>query len=80
MTGRPNRSPNWVPYAGLLLAVAGIVYQGGQLTGDVRSNTDRITKLEASLQSTTDATNSINERTARIEAKLDFLIPKDGKR
>lgn len=74
MTNRPSPN-NWIPYAGFLLAVAGIVYQSGQLTGDVQSNTERIAKLEAAVMSNSTDVNAINVRTARIEAKLDLLVP-----
>lgn len=67
------RQPNWLPYAGFMLAVGGIIYQSGQLTGDVRRNTERITKLEAVQGAAGTDINAINVRTARIEAKLDAM-------
>lgn len=70
-----SRQPTWIPYAGLMLAVAGIIYQSGQLTGDVRRNTERITKIEATLSSNAQDINSMNLRTVRIEAKLDLALP-----
>lgn len=74
MNNRPTPQ-SWIPYAGLLLAVAGIVYQSGQLTGDVRRNTERIGALEAALSARAVDINTINVRTARIEAKVDLLVP-----
>lgn len=74
MNQRPQPQ-SWIPYAGFMLAVAGIVYQSGQLTGDVRSNTERIAKLEASLANNSTDINAINVRSARIEAKLDLIVP-----
>ncbi|MFS0736920.1 hypothetical protein ABC347_07710 [Sphingomonas sp. 1P06PA] len=71
---RVEQKKEWVPWAGLFLAVAGIVYQGGQITGEVNRSTERISKLEASEEARTDAISAMNVRTARIEAKLDFLM------
>lgn len=76
----PRRAESWIPYAGFLLAVAGIVYQGGQLSGSVQRNTERISQLEATDAARTDRIQSIDVRTARIEAKLDLMSPKASQR
>lgn len=75
-TGRPH---NWVPYAGLMLAVAGIIYQGGVLSNSVQRNTERIVVLESNDASRDAAVGTIDRRTAAIEAKLDLLL-EDRKR
>lgn len=73
MAERPKPA-TWVPYAGLFLAVAGIIYQGGQLTSQVQQQDQRITKLEAADIARTAALNEMNIRGARNETKLDFLV------
>ena len=70
-----SKTPNWLPYLGLIVAVASIVYQSGQITSEIDQNTARIAKLEASDQVRLDAVNSTNVRLARIEAKLDYIKP-----
>lgn len=69
-----------LPIAGFMLAVAGIVYQSGQLAGKVDQNASRITKIEAAEDARTDRIQAIDVRTARIEAKLDLLKPEGGVR
>lgn len=67
----PLRNNQWAVYIALALTIAGIVYQGGILSGHVDNNDRRITRLEAIDQSRTDQIGAINVRTARIETKLD---------
>lgn len=74
MATQQARNQNWLPYAGLIVTIGGIVYTSGQLTNKVQSNTDRITRLEASDTVRSDAVNSTNVRLARIEAKLEILL------
>lgn len=69
-----TKPATWVPYAGLFLAVAGIIYQGGQLTSRVEQQQDRITRIEAVQASQAAAFNEMNLRGARNEQKLDFLV------
>ena len=71
----PN--PNWIPWVGLFTVIAGVIYQAGSITGQVERLNDRTGQLEAVGESRSDAINAINVRTARIEAKLDYLVPKD---
>lgn len=76
MTTRPSRSnPNWLPYAGLMLSAAGIIYQSGVVTNKVEALTDRVVKLEASDKARTETLDIIKDRGARIEAKLDYALP-----
>lgn len=65
---------SWVPYAGLFLAVSGIIYQGGQFASQLQQQDQRITKLEAADVARTAAFNELNVRGARNETKLDFLV------
>lgn len=80
MTTRSTRDGKWLPYAGFIVAVAGIVWQGGTLAGNVQRNTERITAIEAAEAARTDRIQAIDVRTARIEAKLDLLNPKERER
>lgn len=73
MAERP-KSTTWVPYAGLFLAIAGVIYQGGQLTSRVEQQQDRIARIEAVQASQATAFNEMNLRGARNEQKLDFLV------
>lgn len=76
----PSRSPNsLLPWAGLLIAGVGVIYQSGVISGDLAHDTDRITKLEAIDQSRTDRINVIDVRTARIETKMDMMLDQQGK-
>ena len=80
-TPRPAARPqSWVAYAGLVITVAGIVYQGGQLTSRVDQNAKDIARLQASDAARSEALEAINLRGARIEAKLDYLTPEKARR
>lgn len=76
----PRRPESWVPWVGLLIAVAGIIYQGGMLAGSVQRNTERITTIEAGEAARSDRIQAIDVRTARIEAKVDLLTPEARKK
>lgn len=78
MTSRlPRQSPpNWLPYLGFATLVLGVVYQSGDVTSRVQRNTERIAKLEASDAIQADKLDTINQRGARIEAKIDILVPR----
>ena len=76
---KPPSNPNWVPWAGLFMAVAGIIYQAGGITSSITRLNERTTKLESTDQLRSDAINNIDVRTARIEAKLDYFSPKGQK-
>lgn len=79
----PRQTP-WPAYIGLMMSVGTLIFQAGVLGNRITSNTDRIVKLEASElqrqaldEARADKVNAIDVRTARIEAKLDFLLPKE---
>ena len=79
----PPPSPNWTTIVACIMAIIGgalgianLIAAQGALNQRVTQNTQRLDKLEASDGARTDAVNSINVRTARIEARLDFLISK----
>lgn len=69
-----NGERNWLPYAGLAITIAGIIYQAGTLTNRVQANTERVVALEAANASMKDAINDMNLRGARMETKLDLLV------
>jgi hypothetical protein len=68
------RQVAWLPYAGFIVAVAGMVYQSGQLSNQIKSNTDRITVLEISDRAKDAKLSDINVRGAENATKLDFLV------
>jgi hypothetical protein len=73
-TPTPPSAPVWLPYMGFLLAVGGIIYQGGQLSSQVSQDAARITRLEAAMAASTQQINDMNLRGERSAAKLDFLV------
>lgn len=79
MAIRPPQSTGWLPYAGFMLAIAGIVYQGGLLSGAVQRNSERLGRLESIDQARSDRIQAIDVRTARIEAKIDLVVPPQEK-
>lgn len=74
MAGPPRQNKDLLPYAGFLLAVGGIIYQGGQLSGRVQSISERTDKLELAALRDGTRINEINMRSERSSAKLDFLV------
>ncbi len=73
MTPR-ERKKDWVPYVGMALAAAGYIFQGGQLTSQLHSTTERVVKLEAAVDSFQTGFQTMNERGARNEERLNFLV------
>jgi hypothetical protein len=76
MGTQPQRpqTPQWIPYVGLMLAIAGIIYQGGVLSSSVQRNTERITRLEGQYDGLQTSLSGIDSRTARMEAKQDLML------
>lgn len=70
----PTRKTEWLPYAGLFLAIAGIIYQGGALTNQVEQQESRIVKLEAAQAALNASLQEMNIRGVKNESKLDFLV------
>ena len=75
MQRTPRNAQTLIPWAGLFLAVAGIIYQAGALSEALTRTTERVTKLEANDEARNANINAINVRTARIEAKIDYVLP-----
>jgi hypothetical protein len=57
-----------------MLAIAGIIYQGGVVTNRVQTTVDRVTKLEVENTARSTELRDLNLRGVRNEAKLDFLV------
>jgi hypothetical protein len=71
---RTPRSPNWLPYLGLITMAGGIVWQAGVVTTRVDQLSDRVVRMEATQATSATALEAINLRGARNETKLDILI------
>ena len=77
---QPPTKKDLLPYAGFALTVGAMIWQGGQMSGQVKSNTDRITQMEARGRETTAKLEEINMRSEKSSAKLDFLIERVDER
>jgi hypothetical protein len=71
---RTPRSPNWLPYLGLITMAGGIVWQAGVVTTRVDQLSDRVVRMESTQATSATALEAINLRGARNETKLDILI------
>lgn len=72
---RPPQGPQgWLPYAGFVLAIAGIIYQGGILSSTVAQTAARVTSLEINDKARNLDIQAMNLRGERSAAKLDFLV------
>lgn len=68
----------WLPVATTLVMIAGFLWAGGGKMNELADHDRRITALETRRDSDADKLDKINERTARIEAKLEVLVPNSG--
>ena len=67
-------APNWrewLPVATFFVVIAGALLAGGGYISQLRDNTRRLDALEQRVE----LLRSIDTRTARIEAKLEVLVP-----
>jgi hypothetical protein len=65
----------WLPVITTLFLIGGfLLTTGGKMT-ELADHERRLTGLEAKRDSDADKLDKINERTARIEAKLEVLVP-----
>ena len=69
------RLSEWVSIAGLIIVLIGMIWAGGGYLEQIHNNTRRIETLEASDKQRTDTLTQIDVRTARIEAKLEVMLP-----
>jgi hypothetical protein len=68
----------WLPVITTLALIAGFLWAGGGKMNELADHERRITGLEVKRDSDADKLDKINERTARIEAKLEVLVPTGG--
>ncbi|WP_455156028.1 hypothetical protein [Sphingomonas zeae] len=74
MADPPSTGPSWrdwIPVLSFAVVIAGALIAGGGYIGQLRDNTRRLDALEQRVE----LLRSIDTRTARIEAKLEVLVP-----
>jgi hypothetical protein len=69
----------WLPFLTTLGLIAGFIFSTGSKMQELADHESRIAKLETRRDSDADKLDKINERTARIEAKLEVLVPSNVK-
>ena len=77
MAEPPSTGPNWrdwIPVLSFAVVIAGALIAGGGYISQLRDNTRRLDALEQRVE----LLRSIDTRTARIEAKLEVLVPEKG--
>ncbi|WP_433910364.1 hypothetical protein [Sphingomonas yabuuchiae] len=62
---------DWIPALSFAVVLAGALIAGGGYISQLRDNTRRLDALEQRVE----LLRSIDTRTARIEAKLEVLVP-----
>lgn len=65
----------WLPVVTTLFLIAGFLLSTGGKINELADHERRLTALETRRDSDADKLDKINERTARIEAKLEVLVP-----
>ena len=65
----------WLPVITTIALVATFLWAGGSRMNELEQHERRITALETRRDTDADKLDRINERTARIEAKLEVLVP-----
>ncbi|WP_343526752.1 hypothetical protein [Sphingomonas sp.] len=74
MADPPPSAPgwkDWIPVLSFAVVIAGALIAGGGYISQLRDNTRRLDALEQRVE----LLRSIDTRTARIEAKLEVLVP-----
>ena len=77
MAEPPSTGPHWrdwIPVLSFAVVIAGALIAGGGYISQLRDNTRRLDALEQRVE----LLRSIDTRTARIEAKLEVLVPEKG--
>ncbi len=67
---------DWIPVLSFAVLIGGALLTGGGVIREVHDNTRRVELLEQRVE----LLRSIDTRTARIEAKLEVLVPKEEAR
>lgn len=65
----------WLPVVTTFALIAGFLLSTGGKINQLADHERRLTALETRRDSDADKLDKINERTARIEAKLEVLVP-----
>jgi hypothetical protein len=65
----------WLPVVTTLALIAGFLLSTGGKINELADHERRLTALETRRESDADKLDKINERTARIEAKLEVILP-----
>jgi len=66
---------DWVPVISIVLGLVGSIIVAGGYINQVKENTRRIEVLERANESRDVKLDDIRERTTRIEAKIEVLLP-----
>lgn len=78
MTTSTKSAPTWLawlPVVTTLALIAGFLLSTGGKINELADHERRLTALETRRDLDADKLDKINERTARIETKLEVLIP-----
>lgn len=65
----------WLPVVTTLFLIGGFLLSTGGKINELADHERRLTALEERRDADADKLDKINERTARIEAKLEVLVP-----
>lgn len=73
--GRGRGLTGLAAWSGLALSVAAIVWNGAVISANAADTRRRVETLEDKYDKQIDAINRIDNRTAKIETKLEILLP-----
>jgi hypothetical protein len=65
----------WLPVITTVFLIAGFLLSTGGKINELTDHERRLTALETRRDTDADKLDKINERTARIEAKLEVILP-----
>jgi hypothetical protein len=68
----------WLPVITTVFLIAGFLWAGGGKMNELAEHERRLAALETRRDTDADKLDKINERTARIEAKLEVLVPSNA--
>jgi hypothetical protein len=68
----------WLPVLTTIFLIGGFLLSTGGKLNELADHERRLTALETRRDADADKLDKINERTARIEAKLEVLVPTGG--
>ena len=80
MSQAPRQPPwlAWLPVMTTICLICGFLLSPGGKINELADHERRLTALEARRDVDADKLDKINERTARMEAKLEVLVPTGG--